>query len=341
MPTKNKICIVFRTKASPDVGFGHLRRCMTLANALKKQDVVIHFVINQDPIAVRLLKDNQFQHICVDPSDDGNLQETLNYLETVKARSLVIDTYDIDSTMLENKISLPVVLIEDRLDQPCYADMVLNPAMSSIPNATDAPTYLTGLQYILLDEVFYSSIPLDRKLHRQVNRVLITVGGGDELALSPILIQWTREALPLAKIDVVVGPFFSEEVKAKLQDIVSLDRAVVLHQKLPTLYQLMLECDLAITGGGQTTYELAATGTPAIAIQLVDNQASNLKYLTEKGVLLCAGDVKDIHLREQLSSAIALLANDLEKCTAMSKKGPLVVDGKGAARVASKILALM
>jgi len=38
---------------------------------------------------------------------------------------------------------------------------------------------------------------------------------------------------------------------------------------------LMLAADMAVCGGGQTTSELAATGTPAIAIRLAENQTLN------------------------------------------------------------------
>ena len=42
------------------------------------------------------------------------------------------------------------------------------------------------------------------------------------------------------------------------------------------MYSLMCLCDIAITGAGQTIYELMITGTPFLAIQLIENQKYNV-----------------------------------------------------------------
>ena len=46
----------------------------------------------------------------------------------------------------------------------------------------------------------------------------------------------------------------------------------------------MLSVDLAITAGGQTTYELARCGVPMIMIEVVSNQQGNIRGFNELGI---------------------------------------------------------
>jgi spore coat polysaccharide biosynthesis predicted glycosyltransferase SpsG len=100
----------------------------------------------------------------------------------------------------------------------------------------------------------------------------------------------------------------------------------------------MLGADVAISGGGQTLYELAATGTPAVAIRLADNQTLNLRNLQAAGMLLWAGDAGDADLETMVTSALMVLAENRGRRTEMSRRGRALVDGRGAARVAAAVL---
>src|SRR2546428_7754394 len=100
----------------------------------------------------------------------------------------------------------------------------------------------------------------------------------------------------------------------------------------------MLRCDVAVTGGGQTTYELAATGTPAIAIKMADNQTGNVRGLSVRGTLVWVGDADDSDLEGKVTGALKDLANDKCKRDDMSRAGRALVDGLGTERVARAIL---
>jgi UDP-2,4-diacetamido-2,4,6-trideoxy-beta-L-altropyranose hydrolase len=102
----------------------------------------------------------------------------------------------------------------------------------------------------------------------------------------------------------------------------------------------MLAAGLAISGGGQTTFELAATGTPTVAIRLADNQTLTLETLAEAGALIQAGDAGDPALADAVAAAVERLIKDGDRRLEMSERARAAVDGQGAARVAREILAL-
>jgi spore coat polysaccharide biosynthesis predicted glycosyltransferase SpsG len=104
------------------------------------------------------------------------------------------------------------------------------------------------------------------------------------------------------------------------------------------MHALMLKADLAVTGGGQTTYELAATGTPAVAICIAENQRVSLKGLAEAGTLEFVGDAVDDDLELKLKSALTGLGGDPKRRQTMSERGQRLVDGRGAERVAQEIV---
>src|SRR6267143_145446 len=116
---------------------------------------------------------------------------------------------------------------------------------------------------------------------------------------------------------------------------------VVLHESPKHLRDLMLVADLAVIGGGQTVYELAATGTPMVAIGLAANQTPNVDAMRAAGALAYAGDVNDAALGPGLVATLAALAADPGRRADMSRRGRALVDGRGAPRVARALLDLI
>lgn len=95
---------------------------------------------------------------------------------------------------------------------------------------------------------------------------------------------------------------------------------------------LMLSVDIAISAGGQTTYELARVGVPSILIAVSDNQISNCKGWQEANFAKYAGWWSDTKIMDNLIYYLRELKN-LEIRKKMSSIGRFLVDGQGARRV--------
>ena len=101
----------------------------------------------------------------------------------------------------------------------------------------------------------------------------------------------------------------------------------------------MSAADLAVSGGGQTLYELAATGVPTVALCLADNQEPNIAALA--GVsLLSAGRLPEAAADgfHRIEEGCRQLAADRALRQRLSDAGRSLIDGQGAARVAEVIL---
>ena len=96
--------------------------------------------------------------------------------------------------------------------------------------------------------------------------------------------------------------------------------------------QDMLKSDIAIASGGQTLYELANVGLPAIAIILIDNQVEDTVGWAQKGFLYNAGWWNKKQLENNIINYLKKLM-DYSMRKSMGEIGQLFVDGKGANRI--------
>jgi spore coat polysaccharide biosynthesis predicted glycosyltransferase SpsG len=328
--------IALRADGGSRHGFGHVRRVVTLAEAVAARGDRACVIVNREVapstpavpgIAIGVVDDGEFE----------TLAGTLAHLATFRADVLVVDSYDVSPDTLR-RVPIPVAMI---LDAPpsvlLPAAILVNAAAADAndgwPLAADT-RLLLGPRYALLRQEF---IEARRPAARSaVRRVLVTTGGSDVDGWILRLTTIAKTVLPAATIDVVVGPCFSLSALNALSDLAA-SRGVVLHLQPRDICNLMLAADVALTGGGQTLFELAATGTPVVAVCLADNQRDNIASLSSAGALVHAGDAGDTTIDQRLAHTLEALAHDPTRRETMSRAGQVAVDGRGAMRVAQSL----
>ena len=98
------------------------------------------------------------------------------------------------------------------------------------------------------------------------------------------------------------------------------------------MLELMLDADICISAGGQTTYELARVGVPTVCVCFADNQRFNIKGLSDGGFLEYAGNVDDVDMLAKIAGGVDAL-EDMETRKARSLTGRSLVPGDGAVNV--------
>jgi spore coat polysaccharide biosynthesis predicted glycosyltransferase SpsG len=280
--------------------------------------------------------------VFLDLAEIENLRDTLDRIETLGAGVLVVDSYDVPASALA-RARTPLALILDAAPDSALPAALLTsaiPASSSAWPVCPGTRLLVGPRYALLrDEFAASERPSAR---RDMRRVLVTTGGTDGNGSILSLTQLVRRALPHVALDIIVGPFFPSAVVTALRALAEAETTsrVDLHCNLKSPRDLMLSADLAVTGGGQTTFELAATGTPAVAVCLAENQRPNLIGLEAAGALVHIGSVDDADIAQRIEHIVSELGASPERREQMSRAGRTAVDGQGARRVADALLQL-
>ena len=323
--------VLFQTVGGETIGLGHVRRSLALGDALRALGADACFAVAGDRRAVDLIRVAGFEATLV--------AATPVRLPPTDVDAVVVDDYGISAQDLARLANERMVaVIDDLADRVLDVQMVINGSAgaSALRYRVGAQTrLLLGPHFIPLRAEFGE--PPARTVSGAVKRLLLTVGGGNSGAMIERLMATARQALPNAPIDVIVGPLATPaETLARVAR--TYESAVTLHEDPKDVRALMLAADLAISGGGQTLYELAATGTPTVGVRLADNQTLNLRNLQAEGTLRSVGDAADADLETALTSALRTLADSRERRAEMSRRGRALVDGQGAARVAEALL---
>lgn len=332
------VTVAIRANGGDVIGLGHIRRCLSLAQALSRQGAVVSFITFANATTLDLIRESGFNAIAVDSEHD--LEQTRQAVRSLGASVLVLDSYDIDADYLacvRESVSL-LVAVDDLGNRPLPVDIVINGAAYAGKleyKASPGALLLVGAPYVILRKEFGRES--GRRMNNLVERILITVGGSDPKGLTGRLVGWIRRESNDIDLEVVIGPFFKEATsRSELKE--SKPSKIHLHHNPTDMRSLMLEADLAITGGGQTTYELAATGTPAVAIATAENQLRNLNSLAQAGSLVYAGGLDDPNLETQFLNQLRKLIDEPKTRHQMSRRGRELVDGHGAERLAEVII---
>nr|WP_269746758.1 glycosyltransferase [Leptospira kirschneri] len=209
------------------------------------------------------------------------------FLNQENPQIVFVDSYLADIQIYEtiNKKTQKLICIDDtnRIPYP-EKSIILNPGLGGQCINYDGTknTVLTGIEYVLLRKPYRENF-IFPNVREKVESILVTLGGSDQLNLVPKILEVLIKIKPEWKKEIVVGSSFQN-----IKEIKSItDRNTKLHLRMSAseMRDLMLSVDLAVTAGGQTTYELAKCAVPMIIIKTADNQLGNLNGLRNKNII--------------------------------------------------------
>jgi UDP-2,4-diacetamido-2,4,6-trideoxy-beta-L-altropyranose hydrolase len=315
-----------------------------LAAALHRSGVQCVFLTNNDPNVQNRIDVSLFEACTVDDvksGSSGDLEKTLATVDKYECDNVVVDSYDVDADYLGRlrEAGLFVVAIDDLACYPFPCQMVVNGnadayQLSYVSSSGDT-AFLLGPQYSLLNPEFWN-MP-HRVVRHTVRNVFVTLGGADPYNLTPKLLGLLNNIEYDFSVTAVVGPYFANSIDVEAM-VKECRRPVRVIRNPDSLGDLVLESDLAISGGGQTLYELACVGCPTVAVRIAANQEGQLKVFKESGFLRVGGHADEHTIIDTIGDAVLSLLPDLKARAAMSASGRRLIDGKGAMRVAQAIL---
>jgi UDP-2,4-diacetamido-2,4,6-trideoxy-beta-L-altropyranose hydrolase len=288
------IRIVIRTDASPEIGIGHMMRCLTLADMLYETGAEISFVSRSLPLDLRhVLGRRPYTLYDLDNTGTGDAEETISIIQNLPKPLdwLIVDHYSID-WIWERKLRPyfgHICVIDDLANRIHECDLLLDQNYyRNLDTRYDhlVPKHcrmLLGPAYALLRPEIKKAAYL-AAARTSVNRLLVTFGGSDPTdETSKVLAILEQGYWNDLHVDVVVGNLNPrKEVLAarcaKLPNVTCL--CDVSH-----MGELMLHSDLAIGAGGITLWERMMVGLPSILIIVADNQKETASAIGDKGLL--------------------------------------------------------
>lgn len=353
--------VSFRVDASVYMGFGHLMRCLTLAEALREHGAQVLFIcrehkghliplLQQKGIPVTVLPAPIMSNITpgedysvwLGVTQDEDAAQTVEALRSSKFDRpdwLIVDHYGLDIEW-EQRLRPHIhklMVIDDLANRHHQCDVLLdqNYSIKGEQRYADlmpgACKLLVGPHYALLRPEYAAYRRTLRTRNGQLKRVLVFFGGSDPQNMTGLALEALSQAeLSHLEVDVVVG------ANSPYREIVEKQAAArpqtTIHGNLPHLADLMVQADLAMGAGGATTWERMCLGLPAIVVSIADNQKPASEALAAAQLIYYAGHFSDVEA-DYLVQQIQKLRHDPIGLVALSTQNQLQVDGLGALRV--------
>ena len=170
-----------------------------------------------------------------------------------------------------------------------------------------------------------------------VEAVLLTFGGGYDGGATERALDWL-EAVGFTGKRVILTTGLNQSV-ATLKTRAAADGRIALHLNNWQPAELMGACQMAITAGGTSVYELACLGVPTVIVCTAENQWATAHAWQERSLGVSLGALETV-VDELAERQIGQLIADAEKRSRLAKRSSSVIDGRGAERVAAALLGI-
>lgn len=336
-----------RADANEKIGTGHVMRCLSIAEELRRHGESVTF-ITADERSRGMIEEQGFSIICLNSMWNDLEKEISSLIRVIKAQeisSLLIDSYFVTEAYLKEIGKYTKIIYIDDINQFLYpVDLLVNYNIYAgeleyekrYREAGLDTKFLLGCSYVPLREEFCC---IDRKISETVSRVLITSGGTDSWdAVGGILETFAeKQWFGMTEFHVILGRFNKnrEKLEKRWED----HKNVVLLSNIKNMAEQMKQCDIAVTAGGVTTYELCAVGIPSVMYTLADNQMDIANTVSRLGIIPWVGDIRENRERclEMIGEYIEKFRDNLEIRQNLSREMRSVVDGKGCTRFVDAI----
>lgn len=335
-----KMKVAIRVDSSTTIGSGHLMRCLTLAERMRKEkNAEVHFISRDlEGNLHEKVKEAGFDlHVLpwhpinknlegytgwLTVPQDVDREETKDVLQEIgKVDRLVVDSYALDFQWeREMRSSADEIFVIDDLanrehdcdvllDQNFYLDMGkrycgLVPASCKL---------LLGPKHALLREEFYKARQHLKKRDGSLRNILVFYGGSDltnETMKALHALRVFHETHRETTVDVIVGASnpHQEEVRA-FCNASDVRDWITYHYQVDNMAEYMARADLMLGAGGSTTWERCFLELPAIVTTVAENQEKTTEDCAAAGYITYLGRAEEV-TEEQIVSTLCSVTGE-------------------------------
>lgn len=348
-----------RVDASPEMGIGHLRRCLSLAHGLRETGAKPFFVTRDlgvdstQQIAAAgfeetIVLERGADSVDFDPriphavwarvSQDHDARETIQAMAGFEPSWIVVDSYSFDGrwhSAVRDGLGSKILQIDDIADRDMAPDLLVDHNLAADHEAKYAgrlppqTPILGGPRYALLGARYASARRY--AFSEQVSSIGIFMGGIDAGNYSVAVLEALNEIGFVGEVEVVTTS--ANPRLDVLRAIVEARRNTTLTLDLADLAEFFSRHDVQIGAGGGASWERCCIGVPSLLVVVATNQETVAPQLAAKGVIALARSPD----RAEIAGALADLIRDTDKRRCLADRARELVDGLGAARVAKEM----
>jgi UDP-2,4-diacetamido-2,4,6-trideoxy-beta-L-altropyranose hydrolase len=317
------------TAAGPQIGFGHLKRCCILAKTLRHYCHPLFLVDSEDNWSIQQLAKEGWDYCRRMQSDVWSLSPD--------PVGILIDTRlnrGLNQLIAEAKTRrIPVISIHDLGLNPLPSDIIVDGSIAPLTaDAAGSTACYSGTDYMVLDPQYGQLHSRRKQTRKRIRSVFVNLGGGNSQRYFLKVLQglklWSNE------VEIIGVPGFVDWGQETLSRKGSIPSSF--HWETRNVDRRLFHADLAITAGGLSAYEALCAGTPLMCLSHDPLQQTTILALAGKGACIDLGPGDELNPAE-LSCILSQIDLDVAQRKSLSIQGRLVVDGRGAERVAEII----
>jgi UDP-2,4-diacetamido-2,4,6-trideoxy-beta-L-altropyranose hydrolase len=280
--------VVFRVEGEPNIGLGHIMRCMALSQSLVKCGHLVFFFMSQRSQQFCLNRADWLGEIL--PITHNHKNSEPDWLRKqctdLRADWLLLDGYQFDQDYRQSLQcnAFKFAVFDDMNNSGAlHADMVINGALNANLHRYQltAPKALlaVGQHYQVLRQEF---LQLTNREYSNRKSLTIVFGGSDPKNLTVMAIKYLCKVNASMPITVITGAAYdgltdlAEVIKSSGLDITHLHDCVSMAEEL-------VNTKLALSAAGGSQFELLACATPSILVVVAENQKSASQDAASQG----------------------------------------------------------
>ena len=341
--------LYIRTDANKIIATGHVMRCLTVANEVKRLGCDVTFVVSDEGSEL-LIRDNNYPVLNMN-SDWKNPCERHEWdqlSEKIEDNDvMLIDSYQIsDEYYTEMRKHFKLACFDDMFERKYNADIIINYNMYhylfDYSKRYTTEKLLIGTSYTPIREQFKEYYSSSRIINKGRKKVLLICGGGDYLnsmyRILEYIIRMDNTLFSSLDWRVVVGRYNPN--KDKLLKLQNEYQNIKVYSNVSNMALLMQGCDICISAASTVLYECCIMKLPTVFYCVADNQKFESEGFALDNMMLYAGDYLSnaIETLEMIIKNLNMIVNDdVLYCNMIEKMGK-IIDCDGAKRIAKVLV---
>lgn len=339
--------LLIRAEASPEIGTGHVMRCLALAQDWNAHHGNVLFAIGTIPerLEGRLKSERtSVARIASAPGSEEDAAELIAKAQELGVARIVMDGYHFGARYQQaiKGAGIKALFIDDYGHAEFYfADLILNQNLYAnegmYPRRDMSTQLLLGTHYALLRREFLPWRKWSRSIPPMARHILVTLGGSDpHNTTCKVIGSLCALRVPDLEVKILLGPAnrHHESVRQSAEQVPG--RFEILTTEVD-MAGIMAWADLAISAAGSTCWEIAFMGLPTVTVEVAENQIRIAQSLAKAGISSDAGWHSELET-SSLKETIGRLIASADEREGMSHRGRAIVDGLGARRVSQSLV---
>jgi len=347
----DKKIIFIRVDSSTKIGYGHLIRCLALADTLKKSFKINFICTNLNGNLISQICKKKFEVFRFNTKSQRinvkkDAEKTISIIKKHRNKKslLILDSY-ILSQEWENRVKPYVkrlIVIDDLMDRKHSCDLIIDQNLHTQMNSLYTKSVpkncikLLGPDYAILRNQFIAQRKYAKIRSLPIKNILVSFGGTDNENHTLHALTSLKKLNSDVNVNVVTGT--ANIGKKIIKNFCKKNFNYNYFEQVENMVKLMQVADLCIGSSGTTTWERCCVGLPAIAIVTSNDQKDIASAVSKNKCIINLGKIKKSDNVNYVRLMKNLKNSELQN---MSRNCMKLVDGKGAARISKYIFSMM